>query len=181
MGIPVNPNHNPGGGSFPVFSGNSVPSVKPYKVGPQDWMVVAQFDFSSPNGFTTLTDSAGNSVKAFYVDFSSLVQNVVLPRFKSLFISVDFDPTFSLNGPYKPLQIADNSVGQLIYLGGFDSAAQSLDTKGGKTTACIPLLCQPGNVWMFSKYADFGPSFLGVGVAIFTTWEVPPFRSIAQG
>lgn len=175
------PNVQPGGGSFPVFNGASQPNATIYKDGASDYLVTVQFDFGSANGMNAGVDHGGNNFRYFVINFATLSPNIILPKFKSVFISVDFDPLCAINGPYTPIQLADSTIGQLLYVGCSDSASASVNIKSAKATVCAPLFVNEGNQWMFSKRQDADVAFRGAGAAIFSTREAPAFRSVSAG
>lgn len=173
----------PGGASFPIFNGQGLTiGAQTYDNdhGPQDAIVTVQFDFSNTTDNRIVQVNGAVSFKYFIVDFSSIAAPRILKRMKSLSISIDFDPLLAHPvSDYSPLQFSDSTTGQLLYLGGnFDSNDA---TTGALASACFPLLTRIQSQVMFSKPQNKAGNFVGAGVAIFSTFGLPPFVSNTLG
>lgn len=161
--------HGGGGGTFPTIDGtqNLSAVLYPWGDGGKESIVAINFDFS--------VDAKQNgSYYQFLIDFQKLFGNRLRKAFKSLFLSLDLDPTLS-GGPnlYSAMSISFSDTGQTIYAG-VPSATATAPAHGAKVTLCAPLILTTDAQMMLSKRVDNDiiPTVRGAGTIILTTFEL---------
>jgi hypothetical protein len=148
----------------------------------QNWdnnerIITVSFNFANAVGMDQTADAAGNLYRSFMVDLATIGNQAILKAFRSLVISVDFNPLndAATPAPYFPVQIADLLTGQLFYVGDTAPAA----ALGSKVSAGFPMIIRPNTQLQFSQraYTTLGQVFRGSGTAILTQRDIPPFSN----